>query len=170
MRGEMSYERDIAEIEASHDRACIQARYDHHVPDPENFEVDCETECPLHLTACPFNNVWSMLYYNRLGNDGYKLTHLITEYMDHDTSSEKLTGDIKLQLINTILDLKNANSNIEATIKQLYTDINQLKLLQQSVTSMIQEYHYNGMDRIKRILDYRSRWSGIYEEVENEQK
>ncbi len=40
--------------EAANEAACIQARKDASVPNPENIDIDCEEECPIRLTSCPF--------------------------------------------------------------------------------------------------------------------
>jgi hypothetical protein len=48
------YDDGTAAQEEANDLACIDARRVAGVSNPENIDIDCEEECPIRLTSCPF--------------------------------------------------------------------------------------------------------------------
>jgi len=47
-------EPNLEQIEGDNIAACIAARTAAGIANPEEYEVDCECECPIYKTTCPF--------------------------------------------------------------------------------------------------------------------
>jgi len=76
------------------------------------------------------------------------LDRLAEEKFENEISSEELTGDVKLWLLESMDEMHIVESEIDNAIVKL-------QLAKKILKAVNLEYKYNGLDRIDRILQYR---------------
>lgn len=81
------------------------------------------------------------------------LADAANRYFNDDTASEILTGQIKLRLVESMMEMREFEGAIDKAILELQSA---KKLL--NVAS--RNYQHNGLDRIQRILQYRKTYRG----------
>jgi hypothetical protein len=81
------------------------------------------------------------------------LAWMVNKYFNDQTTSEELTGDVKLRIIESMEELKGFEDSIGKAILELERARNKMKIVRL-------EHQRNGLDRIQRVLQYRKTYRG----------
>jgi len=81
------------------------------------------------------------------------LAHAANTYFNEETTSEVLTGQVKLRLVESMMEMKEFETAIDKAILELQS-------AKKILTAASRKYQYDGLDRIQRILQYRRSYHG----------
>jgi hypothetical protein len=91
--------------------------------------------------------------FNYLNSQYIRRLKNLDQYFNDETSSEFLTGNVKLFMLNTMQEMKDLDVEIDQSIVEL-------KAAKEMIRHNMLEYKNNGLGRIERILQYRRIYNG----------